>query len=83
MIHLLTPLEAASLSPETKKALNEALLLAFEQGAAARDTKPMLLEDERRIRAAAIEMLNDGHLGVPATKWFGKIPKSDDFGGCS
>lgn len=79
MIHLLTPIEAASLSQETKQRLNEALLLAFEQGAEARDSKPMLLEEERRIRAAAIEMLKDGHLGIPASKWFGKTPKSVDF----
>lgn len=74
MIHLLTPIEAASLSQETKQWLNEALMIAFEQGAEARSATPMLLEDERRIRAAAIEMLHDGHLGVPVTKWFGRIP---------
>ena len=81
--HLLTPLEAASLSQESKQWFDEAMMVAFEQGAAARDPKPMMLEEERRIRAAAIEMLHDGHLGIPATKWFGKaIPKSVDFDTC-
>ena len=83
---ILTPLELASLSPESKAKLEAWGIECFVQGAdqgARYDGFGGLTSLERADAITQAEtMIHDGHLGIPASQWFGRRqPSRGEFGG--
>jgi hypothetical protein len=75
---ILTPLELSSLSPESKAKLNDALVIAFVQG--AEWSGPIGALDRLAAERDGRVLLQDHHLGIPASQWFGRRqPTNADF----
>lgn len=68
--HILTPLELAGLSAESRTKLDEALIEAYVQGADAEAMSTLTPLEFVRVRDDARRLLSRGQLGIPASRWF-------------
>ena len=64
--HILTPLELAGLSAESRTKLDEALIEAYVQGAYAEASRALTALELIKVRDEAESMLRRGQLGIPA-----------------
>lgn len=69
LTHILTPLELAGLSVESRTKLDEALIEAYVQGSQYRRSATPLEREDATDDARVL--LSRGQLGIPASRWFG------------
>lgn len=81
---ILTPLEAASLSPESRARLQTWGIACYVQGVEACKGRALTGLEQADAETDAQALAQLGHLGVPASRWFSRRqPAEGEFGGCS